>query len=170
MNIFITSECPIESALALPVVLRNKMIVEGCQMLSTAHRVLDGDAYADDKSLYKKTHHNHPSAVSIQKSRDGYNWLFLHTVALAELYQEHTGKIHLSCNKFQALEIAPISCQNNSFQPTIAAPDQFKQIANSFTVFRGYQEYLNFKFREWSSREKPVKLEWPFGKPSWLSL
>lgn len=31
-----------------------KMILETAQMLSTAHRVLDGDELADEKKLYKK--------------------------------------------------------------------------------------------------------------------
>ena len=38
-----------------------KMILETAQMLSTAHRVLDGDKLADEKKLYKKVHVNHPS-------------------------------------------------------------------------------------------------------------
>ena len=32
-------------------------------MLSTAHRVLDGDEYADRRGLYKLAHKNHPSAI-----------------------------------------------------------------------------------------------------------
>ena len=30
-----------------------KMILESAQMMSTAHRVLDGDTYADENNLYK---------------------------------------------------------------------------------------------------------------------
>ena len=58
-----------------------KMILEYSQLLSTAHRVLDGQQYVDDSSgrrikrwklnnsfagdklLYKATHINHPSAI-----------------------------------------------------------------------------------------------------------
>ena len=40
-----------------------KMILETAQLLSTAHRELDGDELADQRGLYKSTHRNHPSAV-----------------------------------------------------------------------------------------------------------
>jgi len=47
MNIFYFSDCPIESAQAQPDKMLVKMPLETAQMLSTAHRVLDGDEYAD---------------------------------------------------------------------------------------------------------------------------
>ena len=40
-----------------------KMILETAQMLSTAHRVIDGDEYADAMGLYKMAHKNHPSTI-----------------------------------------------------------------------------------------------------------
>ena len=40
-----------------------KMVLEYAQLLSTAHRVLDGDEWADKAQLYKATHKNHPSAI-----------------------------------------------------------------------------------------------------------
>lgn len=42
MNIFATNDCPVASAKALPNNLVNKMIVESCQILSTARFELDG--------------------------------------------------------------------------------------------------------------------------------
>ncbi len=67
-----------------------KMILEYSQLLSTAHRVLDGQQYVDDSSgrrikrwklnnsfagdslLYKATHINHPSAMEqARRDRDG---------------------------------------------------------------------------------------------------
>ena len=40
-----------------------KMILETAQLLSTAHRILDGDDHANWHGMYKATHKNHPSAV-----------------------------------------------------------------------------------------------------------
>ena len=40
-----------------------KMILESAQMLSTAHRFLDTDLYADKVGLYKLAHKNHPSTI-----------------------------------------------------------------------------------------------------------
>ena len=40
-----------------------KMILEYAQMLSTAHRERDGDERADNLSMYKRAHLNHPSTV-----------------------------------------------------------------------------------------------------------
>ena len=45
-----------------------KMILEYAQLLSTAHRVLDGDQNADSQGFYKATHKNHPSAVWVRES------------------------------------------------------------------------------------------------------
>ena len=42
MNVFVLSECPIESAEMMCDKHIPKMIVEAAQMLSTAHRMLDG--------------------------------------------------------------------------------------------------------------------------------
>lgn len=68
-----------------------KMILETAQLLSTAHRLLDGN---DDPILYKATHKNHPSAIWTRKSQKNYLWL---TSLLQNLCQEYTyryGKIH----------------------------------------------------------------------------
>lgn len=62
MNVFYTNDNPLLAARDHCLVLRNKMIIEHCQLLSTVHHVLDGDRVID--GIYKKTHQNHPSAVS----------------------------------------------------------------------------------------------------------
>ena len=69
-----------------------KMVLEYAQLLSTAHRVLDGIEYIEiqnnrrvvrwrlsdlsmESMIYKATHINHPSAVWVRSSIDHYNWL-----------------------------------------------------------------------------------------------
>jgi hypothetical protein len=71
-----------------------KMILETAQLLSTAHRLLDGTESIDTSSgrkkrvytlpderdavLYSATHANHPSAVWARQSVENYNWLVDH--------------------------------------------------------------------------------------------
>ena len=54
MNIFYFSEDPVTSAKAQPDKMLVKMPLETAQMLCTAHRILEGDDYADEFGLYKK--------------------------------------------------------------------------------------------------------------------
>ena len=61
-----------------------KMILESAQMLCTAHRVLDGDDYADKYSLYKTVHKNHPSTIWVRSGRLNYLWLYDHMRGLMQ--------------------------------------------------------------------------------------
>ena len=82
-----------------------KMIVEYAQLLSTAHRVLDGEMYIDDSSgrkikrwkhpdynfeanLYKASFVNHPSAVWVRESPWNYNWLEVLWYSLCDEYTQ----------------------------------------------------------------------------------
>lgn len=85
-----------------------KMILETAQLLSTAHRVIDGtltevNVYVDgydkvknkkswvlddsrDGIFYRATHINHPSAIWARESVENYNWLAEHLFALSDEY------------------------------------------------------------------------------------
>ena len=68
-----------------------KMILESCQLLSTAHRLLDGVPYTDasgkrkvkrwkllddrETTLYAATHVSHPCAVWCRETSENYRWL-----------------------------------------------------------------------------------------------
>ena len=72
-----------------------KMIVEYAQLLSTAHRMIDGVQYAAksktgrnvkrfrlennnlDNIVYKAVHYHHPSAVWARETKAQYEWLSL---------------------------------------------------------------------------------------------
>ena len=87
MNIFAVNEDPRLAALELPDKLVPKMIVESAQMLSTAHRVLDGDERADMLHLYKKAYENHPSCVWVREDAMNYWWLWMHALTLCQEYR-----------------------------------------------------------------------------------
>ena len=63
MNIFYVDSDPVVAAEMMCDKHVVKMILESAQILSTAHRVLDGDERADIDGLYKTAHKNHPSTV-----------------------------------------------------------------------------------------------------------
>ena len=78
-----------------------KMILEYAQLMSTAHRELDGDDCVDQ--LYKSTHKNHPSAIWTRSSDQHYMWLYELFCALSEEYQTRYGKEHLTFTKLHGI-------------------------------------------------------------------
>ena len=54
MNIFYVDKDPANAAMCLPDKLVVKMPLESAQMLSTAHRLLSGDDYCDERGIYLK--------------------------------------------------------------------------------------------------------------------
>jgi hypothetical protein len=141
-----------------------KMILEYAQLLSTAHRVLDGVLTTGlsqsgrkrqlyilqddlDKILYSATHINHPSAVWCRQSAANYMWL---AELLEECCKEYTyryGKIHKveSSGLMQILKnVFPINIANKPFtEPTPAMPDDVKVAGDSIRSYRNY--YINNK-------------------------
>ena len=92
MNIFATSNCPIESATFLDDKRCIKMCLESAQLLSTALRV---NGYKGD-DVYKIAHLNHPSSIWCRTTQGNYKWLLEHFRALCEEYTRRTGKTHAS--------------------------------------------------------------------------
>jgi hypothetical protein len=92
MNIFVTSNCPIESAKFLDDKRCIKMCLETAQLLSTALRV---NGYKGN-DVYKIAHLNHPSSVWTRTTQGNYKWLLEHFIALCNEYNRRTGKSHAS--------------------------------------------------------------------------
>ncbi len=117
-----------------------KMILESAQLLSTAHRQLDGDEWADSHSLYKSTHKNHPSAVWARSSADHYKWLYRHFLGLCEEYSYRYGKIHLSETKLSdLLWFTPTNINHNLgfTEPPQCMPLDYKDASSTVA----YQQY-----------------------------
>lgn len=115
MNLFVLSECPVEAAQLQCNAHVNKMIVESAQMLSTAHRMLDGTPIKGpsksgkrtsthyihpdpklDHILYKAVHYHHPCTVWTMTSTGNYDWHYKHFIALSEEFQFRYGNEHKS--------------------------------------------------------------------------
>jgi hypothetical protein len=155
-----------------------KMILEYSQLLSTAHRVLDGQEYIDDSSgrrikrwklsnsfagdklLYKATHINHPSAIWARESKANYQWLAYLLVELCKEYTYRYGKIHKSESDGLVkwlVNCIPENIPNKPFtQPTPAMPDHYKVKGDSVKSYRNY--YIGDKQRmaSWKKRQVPA--------------
>ena len=178
MNIFYLSNNPSECAKMHNDKHTIKMILEYCQLLSTAHRVLDGvqtvglsesgrkktvyhiSDYRND-ILYSATHINHPSAIWVRKSVKNYMHLVCILVYLCKEYTYRYGKIH-KCESTGLVGNLGVPPNNISYtepftEPTPAMPDDVKIKGDSISSYRNY--YINNKahLANWKKRQVP---EW----------
>lgn len=152
-----------------------KMILESAQLLSTAHRVLDGNQTViksktnrnkkvwqlpdnRDSVLYSATHVNHPSAIWVRKSGLNYAWLWHLTYDLCKEYTYRYGKVHKIEREFllDALKEPPKNILWTHFtEPTPAMPDQYKVPGNSIESYRNYYNGEKQRMFSWKKRETP---------------
>jgi hypothetical protein len=155
-----------------------KMILESCQLLSTAHRVHDGlvtqirspkngrrlwhwalKDSVQDKMLYQATHVNHPCAVWCRSSRDAYRWLWALTRALATEYTHRYGRIHKceSDGLIVWLQRAPAWCPSVGItEPPQAMPDRCKVPGNPVEAYRNYYRQEKRHLATWKARSIPA--------------
>jgi hypothetical protein len=128
MNIFYFYPCPTLSAQAQPDKMLVKMPLETAQMLSTAHRELDGDEYADANNLYKRAYWNHPCTIWARQTKENYLWLYKHFIALGNEYYYRYQKRHASLVKLgYPLGTPPKNIPEGDLTPpALAMPDQYK--------------------------------------------
>ena len=151
-----------------------KMILEYAQLLSTAHRMLDGAEYIDASSgrrikrwrlenesmenmLYKASHINHPSAIWVRQSNNNYNWLMCLFQDLLQEYTYRYGKIHATDRLVYWLRKPPANIPVGYFtQPTPAMPDEYK-VPDSIQSYRNYYVGAKKTMAKWKNRPIP---EW----------
>ena len=155
-----------------------KMILEYAQLLSTAHRVLDGTQSvrlsktgrkqtafilpdSRESVLYSATHINHPSAIWVRQSESHYRWLFSLFIELMREYHYRYGKVHACMRLVSELNKPPknIEFGNGFAEPTPAMPDHYKVAGNSIQSYKNY--YLGDKQRMFSWKKRPV--------PQWIN-
>ena len=151
-----------------------KMILEYAQLLSTAHRVLDGTEStrksktgrsqkfwkledSRDSVLYSATHINHPSAIWARQSLENYQWLYNMFRDLCYEYKYRYNRDHKTSLLLNVLQYAPNNIARNVFftEPTPAMPEQYKVAGDSIQSYKNY--YLGDKQRmfSWKKREVP---------------
>ena len=155
-----------------------KMILEYAQLLSTAHRVLDGVesvglsktgrkakryvlSDSRDSVLYNATHLNHPSAKWTRHCEQNYRWLFNLWHELLDEYTYRYGKQHASSRLMSALCRPPknIDMHTKFSAPWRAMPDEFKfdRSVPNYTVesYRAYYKGAKMDMFKWKNRPQP---------------
>jgi len=175
MNIFYVDSNPNIAAQCLVDKHCVKMILESAQLLSTAHRVLDGEQYVDqtqtgrkvkrwrlndarENIMYSATHTNHPSAVWCRRSIENYSWLVDHMFALMDEYQYRYEKIHKvkSSGLGFHLQSPPYNLKDWDFTipPSAMAPEYIIS-DNPIENYRQYYKRAKIHLHAWKKREKP---------------
>lgn len=180
MNIFYLDAAPVKAAQMQCDKHIVKMPLESGQMLSTAHRMLDGNeqllpsksgkrmvkAYvhpnpAMDAALYKAVHHNHPSTVWTREAYDNYMWHYEHFVALCDEFTYRYGKVHMTDTKLRDMLSAPPSnIKPGSTTIRLAMGNEPQCIVEGEPVksYRNYYQTKQSRFKmTWSKRQTP---EW----------
>ena len=150
-----------------------KMILELAQILSTAHRVIDGVEEvtiqngrkikrwylygARENLLYRSTHVNHPCAVWTRETDSNYHWTWQLLKYLCEEYTFRYGRVHKvqSSGLLDMLLNKPIDIREAPMTPfALAMPDQYK----SYDPVQSYWSYVcheKSSMLTWKKREIP---------------
>ena len=181
MNIFYLDHNPVQAARAHLDKHVVKMILEYAQLLSTAHRVLDGKEtvvlsktgrkkkvwqLSDlkmDSVLYNATHVNHPSAMWVRQHAVNYDYLYALFISTCDEYTHRYGKVHLTDSKLRDVlhEIPKNIFNDNETRiwtgPTPAMPDECKIKGDHIASYRKYYIDKKSDMAKWTNREPP---EW----------
>lgn len=177
MNFFILDRNPHKSAtmhLDKHVV---KMAIEYCQMLSTAHRILDGTMYLGktknnrnikrwahpdsemEQMLYKASHINHPTSVWARESAENYSYLYDTWIELLREYTYRYGKIHMSGAKLsELLKEPPRNIPDVPFTDPPPAMSHYPQCIVEGDIVQSYRNYYKEAkagFAKWTKRPAP---------------
>ena len=179
MNLFILDTDPVKAAQLQCDKHVVKMIVESAQMLSTAHRMLDGRLEArpsksgktivkywklPDKRedvLYKAVHIGHPCTVWTMESSQNYNWHLIHFAALCDEYTYRYDKVHAT----EALKPYLVNTPNNikvskitPFKLAMGSNPECINEADPVGSYRKFYETKKDRFKmAWTRRDIP---EW----------
>jgi len=184
MNIFRLSDCPVTAAQMMCDKHVNKMVIEAAQMLSTAHRMLDGtQVIRKSKSgkrmvkyyehpdptleaeLYKAVHHNHPSSVWTRESDKNYLWHYRHFIALCDEFEfRFTGKPHMSRGKLEnIISVMPsricVTSAETPFRLAMAAYPQCIVPNDTVQSYRNFYVADKLEFAKWE-KGRPAPSWW----------
>ncbi len=179
MNIFALSENPSTAAKWHCDKHVVKMIVESAQMLSTAHRMLDGTETRRPSStgktmskywelddnredvLYKAVHIGHPCTVWTMQSHENYNWHYSLFNELCKEYTHRYNKVHASQTKLMdSLKKLPKNIKKSAMQPWPLAMGSNPECINyddPITSYRAFYQTKQARFpMVWTKRKTPT--------------
>ena len=152
-----------------------KMILESAQLLSTAHRVLDGEKYigkvngrkhtswilpdARDGVIYQAFSLHHPSAIWCRTSIQNYDWLVDHFFALMREYTYRYEKTHKCYGELSyMLQSPPNNLKNWDWTPMPSCMAEEYIISDDpLTNYRNYYRIGKAGMHKWKKRQPP---EW----------
>ena len=153
-----------------------KMILESAQLLSTAHRLLDGTQVEGTSKtgrkakrwilhdgrqdvLYLATHIHHPSAVWCRQSVENYLWLVEHFFALMHEYTHRYAKKHACFGDLSfMLQSPPHKLKDYDWtNMPCAMADEYKISDDPLTNYRNYYKIGKATMHKWTNRQPP---EW----------
>lgn len=164
MNIFLTSHCPKECAIALDDLRLNKMLLETVQLLCTTWHELCGpyERRTPFKHIYKPTHRNHPCAKFVRSSFLAYVWTTDHADELFNEYRRRFGRMTHGC------ALALVTTKEQLLRDGDLLPDKpliFSFNSSGFDsgdVHRDYQRCLSAKWQadlsppKWTNSTRPL--------------
>ena len=147
MNIFFLDEMPEVSAKMLCDKHVPKMLLETCQMLSTAYQRHMGE----HEELYKPAYPKHPMTIWTGDSKANFDWAYDHAISISQQYNYRFFKKHKSHRILQVLadEVKTVGIPDIGFTtPPQCMPDEYK-CDNYIEAYRKY--YWNEKryFAKW---------------------
>lgn len=179
MNIFILDKDPIRAAQMLCDKHVGKMIVESGQMLSTAHRLLDGIpekrpsksgktvqtyyTFGDnrDELYYLAVHKHHPCTVWTMESKTNYEWHYEHFRAMANEFEYRRNKSHATWQKLGVmLSMPPKNIPDAGLTEFAQAMNHYPDCKVKGNAVQAYRNYYH--------AAKPfAKWEWGRPAPKW---
>ena len=155
MNIFVSSRSPVLCARNLDDKRLVKMVLETAQILSTVCADKGHD------TGYRPTHRNHPCTRWAATSRENFEWLCRHGMALALEYDYRFYKVHASLSV-----ILTAHHVMDYFVFLLEARTPFVNCTTypNFPTIKAYRMYLKDKWRNdtsprWTRRGRP---KWAF--------
>lgn len=153
-----------------------KMIIEYAQLMSTAHRVLDGTMYLDktknnrnikrwrladtisESEVYKASHINHPSGIWTRQTKANYEYMYTMWIALCQEYTMRYGRKHLTQEKLEAiLSNTPVNIPDGQLTEIPQAMPDDAKMPNVVEAYRNYYRVYKKAFAKWTKRQTP---EW----------
>lgn len=199
MNIFFLDQSPYQAAMYYCDIHLNKMIIESCQMLSTAIRIKEGvpkRLYHNDKlktwyvlpsdtivngkvldhQLMAATHPNHPCTKWVRNNVHNFIWVYdlayhLNGIRVNRLHcAEHNSWLRVSNAIANHLTSPLVTLDLSQLSyPALAMPIHHIAYKNPI---QSYRNYYTAKLKEWLNEPAKVKYTYYTNRPTpdWLEL
>jgi hypothetical protein len=153
----------------------NKMVAEYCQILSSAHRLIDGRETVKtdnkgretivwqlpdnrDEILLAVSEPNQPINEWARANSGNYQWVFDLTQEVCNQFEQRNGKHHILVREglLAALQSPPKNIQTGDFYvPPQALPDKFKIEGETIKAYRNFYKSKGEKLLKWRKSNAP---------------